>query len=393
MKSSKSISAIRSGWSPTSAGPLQAARSTSRGNSRGVRSLWKVAVDPQTLRWVASPERLTTGFNDTDGVLSPDGRRLAFTVRSESTRAWSLPFDARAGKVNGVGTPVTAAGMEPGGLNLSPDGRQLLYGASRAGTNKSELRVKSLADSRETLLTLNEEYKATASWSRDGTRVAYHGRCSICTGRPDLSIFVLAASGGKEAVIASGAEELVWDWTADGQWLLVTSARATPRRWGVLAMYPLAAAPHAEAQGRVITSHPEHSLFQARFSPDNRWVCFQATKAGAQAVVYVVSSSGGDWTRITEDNVWSDKPHWSPDGKAIYYISNRGTAFFNVWGIRFDPARGQPVGQSFRVTSFDSPGRMVWPNSAVEIALSMDRLLVPITEVTGSIWVLDNVDQ
>ena len=364
-----------------------------KGHSRGVRSLWKIAVDPQTLRWVAGPERLTTGFNDTDGALSPDGRRLAFTVRSESTRAWSFPFDARAGKVKGAGTPVTATGIDPQGLNLSSDGRQLLFVARRPGTDKSELRVKSLADNRENLLTLNEEYIATASWSRDGTHVAYHGRCSMCTGRDDLSIFVLPAGGGKEAVIASGAEELVWDWSADGQWLLVSSARATPRRWGVLALYPLAAAPNAEAKGRVITSHQEHSLFEARLSPDDRWVCFQATKAGAQAVVYVVSSSGGDWTKITEDNVWSDKPHWSPDGKTIYYISNRGTAFFNVWGIRFDPARGQPVGQSFRVTSFDSPGRMVWPNYAVEIALSMDRLLVPITEVTGSIWVLDNVDQ
>ena len=84
---------------------------------------------------------------------------------------------------------------------------------------------------------------------------------------------------------------------------------------------------------------------------------------------------------------------WSPDGKTIYYISNRSTAFFNVWGIRFDPARGQPVGEPFRVTSFDNPGRMVWPSHAVEIALSTDRLFLPITEVTGSIWVLDNVDQ
>ena len=209
-----------------------------KGRSLGVNSLWKVAVDPQTLRWAAGPERLTTGFNDTDSALSPDGRRLAFTVKSESTRAWSLPFDARTGKVNGVATPVTATGMAPGALKLSPDGRRLLYGGTRAGTSKSELWVRSLADNRETLLTLNDEYKAGASWSRDGTRVAYHGRCSTCTGRDDLSIFVLPAAGGKEAVIASGAEELVWDWSADGQWLLVTSARATPRRWGVLAMYP-----------------------------------------------------------------------------------------------------------------------------------------------------------
>ena len=161
----------------------------------------------------------------------------------------------------------------------------------------------------------------------------------------------------------------------------------------MLARYPLAAAPHAEAQRRVITSHPEYSLFEARFSPDDRWVVFQATKAGDNATVYVVPPSGGEWTRITEDNVWSDKPRWSPDGKTIYYKSNRVTRFFNVWGIRFDPVRGKPLGEPFRVTSFDSPGRMMLPQPQNLIALSADRLVLPITEVTGSIWVLDNVDR
>ncbi|HEY9504045.1 MAG TPA: hypothetical protein VIR01_20565, partial [Pyrinomonadaceae bacterium] len=145
---------------------------------------------------------------------------------------------------------------------------------------------------------------------------------------------------------------------------------------------------------RVVTSHPEYNLFQARFSPDDRWVCFNAVKAGNVSTIYVVPSSGGEWTRITEDNVWSDKPHWSPDGKTIYFLSNRATGFYNVWGIRFDPQRGKPVSEPFRVTSFDSPGKVVWSNlGSAEITLSADRLVVPITEVTGSIWVLDGVDR
>jgi len=363
------------------------------GFSRGVRNLWKISVDPLTLRWIARPERLTTGFNDSDSALSPDGRRLAYTVRRESTRAWSFPFDPRAGKVNGAATAVTATDIDPVGLGLSPDGRQLLYVAGRTGSNKAELVAKSLVDNREISPTVNDQLILTAIWSRDGRRIAYLGRCRACTGRDDLSVFVLPAAGGKEAVVASGAEDLTWDWSADGQWLLVTSARDSPRRWGVLAMYPLSAAPHADARRRVITSHPEHSLFGARLSPDDRWICFQATKGGAQAVLYVVPASGGDWTRISEDNVWSDKPRWSPDGTTIYYISNRESGFFNVWGQRFDPTRGQPAGQPFRVTSFDSPGRMLWPNPGSEIPLDTERLLIPITEVTGSIWVLDNVDR
>jgi Tol biopolymer transport system component len=361
-----------------------------RGFSQNVLSLWKVAIDPQTLRFVAGAERLTTGSDDMDIALSPDGKRLAFIARSESTVGWSLPFDARAGKVNGAGSPVTAPGIRPGGFNLSSDGRHLLYLVLRTGSVKSELWVKSLEDNRETRATLNEQYMILPTWSRDGSRISYHGRCSSCTGHEKNSIFVLPSGGGTESVIVSGAEDLPSDWSADGQWILASSDRASPRRWGEITLYPLSAAPHAETQRRVITSHPQHDLFGARFSPDDRWVCFQATKGGGRAVVYVVPSSGGDWIRITEDAGWSDAPRFSPDGKTIYYVSPRVTGFLNIWGIRFDPARGRPVGEPFPVTSYDSPGRMM---SGIDMALSADRLVLPITELTGSIWVLDNVDQ
>ena len=59
-----------------------------------------------------------------------------------------------------------------------------------------------------------------------------------------------------------------------------------------------------------------------------------------------------EWTRITEGTSGDDKPRWSPDGKTLYFISSRA-GLFNVWGMRFDPAIGQPVGEPFRVTAFD----------------------------------------
>ena len=41
------------------------------GVAKGIRNLWRVSVDPQTLRWVAGPQRLTTGLGiDTDLALS-----------------------------------------------------------------------------------------------------------------------------------------------------------------------------------------------------------------------------------------------------------------------------------------------------------------------------------
>jgi Tol biopolymer transport system component len=319
---------------------------------------------------------------------------LAFTVRNESTRAWSLPFDASGGKVKGEGQPVTSIGKLAAMLNLSRDGKRLLYVTDLPGTQQWELWEKSLENNRETLLTVGDVVTiASPCWSRDGRRIGYRRDRSV-PDRKGYSIVVQPAEGGDEQVIASGADDNIFDWSADGQWILATTDRQSPRRWGSIVLYPIASAPNAETKMRVITSHLEYGLFQARFSPDERWVCFNAVKAGNVSTIYVVPSSGGEWIRITEENGWSDKPHWSPDGKAIYFLSNRGTGLYNVWGIRFDPEQGKPVGEPFRVTWFDSPNKLVLADlGAAEISLSADRLVLPIVEVTGNIWVLDGVDR
>jgi hypothetical protein len=92
-----------------------------------------------------------------------------------------------------------------------------------------------------------------------------------------------------------------------------------------------------------------------------------------------------EWTPITEGKYWDDKPRWSPDGRTLYFISSRA-GFFNVWGIRFDPDKGQPVGEPFRVTAFENPGQMIYPvMTDLEMALAENRLVLPIMQVSGSI--------
>ena len=116
----------------------------------------------------------------------------------------------------------------------------------------------------------------------------------------------------------------------------------------------------------------------------------QSDEAGI-STIYVVPASGGEWRRVTEAKYFDDKPRWSPDGRRLYFVSNR-TGFFNVWGIDFDPASGQPRGEPFRVTNFESPAQMVLPEVGVmEMALAADRIVLPIMEVSGGIWILENV--
>src|SRR5204862_4307852 len=115
---------------------------------------------------------------------------------------------------------------------------------------------------------------------------------------------------------------------------------------------PLAAAPHAQNQMRIVASDPERNLYQATFSPDQRWIAFNAVPVDVGgSTIYVVALAGGQWTPISDGTFWDDKPRWSPDGRTLYFVSNR-SGFLNVWGRRFDPVAGTPVGEPFRVTAF-----------------------------------------
>jgi Tol biopolymer transport system component/DNA-binding winged helix-turn-helix (wHTH) protein len=367
------------------------------GVSQGVRDFWKVDVDPKTLRWTAGPERLTTGTSlATDMSISQDGKKLAFTVRSERTRLWSLPFDPTTGRTKGVGQPITSAGIDAAFPDIGPDGR-LVFLAQRAG--RDELWQKSLNDGRESLLVPpDDNVRFVPRWSRDGKQLAYSHRRPANPEHPEIerSIVLLPASGGDEQTLTTPGAELVlpWDWSADGKWILGGSEAPTPGRH-LICLFPVAGAPHAETQMRVVTSHPEANLWQARFSPDNRWISFCAAKATEAGIstIFVVPTSGGEWTRITEGRYFDDKARWSPDGKILYFVSNR-TGFFQVWGIRFDPSKGQPVGDPFRVTAFEGPGQMILlDRKTMEMALSADRLILPIMEVSGGIWILENAEQ
>jgi Tol biopolymer transport system component/DNA-binding winged helix-turn-helix (wHTH) protein len=93
----------------------------------GARNIWKMTVDPETLRAVGI-ERLTTGPGpDASVAVSRDGRRLAFTAKSQRIQTWLFPFDARTGQIKGNGNAITPPGRTSIEANLSPDGTRVAY--------------------------------------------------------------------------------------------------------------------------------------------------------------------------------------------------------------------------------------------------------------------------
>jgi Tol biopolymer transport system component/DNA-binding winged helix-turn-helix (wHTH) protein len=363
------------------------------GRAAEAQGIWRVAVDPHSFAWTAPPEQVSTGPGQyADLALSPDATRLAFTVGNERTRVWSFPFVPELGTLTGEGRPVTPGGPAEFDAATPLDGSRVAYRTVRGG--RQELWQRSVSGEDERLLVASDNAMRTSPrWSRDGTRLAYlrsHG-----DGRDaavSRAIAIIPAGGGPEELLDLPTElDIVPDdWSADGSWILASCRRSAGEPRGTCLMRSSAG---ALRDLRVIAADTSRDLICQRFSPDERWISFMAVDRARRDVstLYVMPATGGRWIPITSGDSYDDKPRWSPDGRVLYYLSARdGT--LNLWGRRFDPAAGTAIGDPFRVTSFRATGPTLPRDLArVEIAVAANRLFVPITEASGTIWMLDGV--
>jgi hypothetical protein len=194
----------------------------------------------------------------------------------------------------------------------------------------------------------------------------------------------------------------VWDFSPDGRWLAVDVRRSIDdvTELGLLRI----AGEGSPRLVRFYATPTRTDIWDARFSPDGRWLSVNATPTDPAPTsiccfgvsfshVYVAPASGGQFIQVTQGAAADSKVRWSSDGTALYFLSTRGGPghVFNVWAIRFDPGRGRPVGEPFPVTGFHGAARDIpatWELSDMRIV--GNHVVVPIRETSGNIWMLEN---
>ena len=360
------------------------------------QNVWRITIDPLTEAWVDGPERLTTGAGEeTKVALSPDGTRLLFTATSSRTRLWSFPFDPANGQVTGEPYPISNGSTGEVDFDARADGSKVAYRTFRAG--RSELWERSMSEGQERLLLSSADRKlAKPLWSPDGARLAFM-RWDTRDNTSPSAVALLNADGTGERVLTSpGQVEMQGsDWSKDGRAILGACRFSDTDLYSTCLVSVSSANQADDSMVQVIASDPRRNLFNQRFSPDQRWITFLAhdLSYGSTSTIYVIPSAGGAWRAVTDGAWFDDKPRWGPDGRILYFVSNR-TGVANVWGRRVDDATGTPIGDPFPVTAFRSAQFVLTPRTVqMDIAITATRLLLPMTESRSDIWMLDQVDR
>lgn len=92
----------------------------------------------------------------------------------------------------------------------------------------------------------------------------------------------------------------------------------------------------------VILGVPGRSFSTPQLSPDGKWLLVTgASRAEKEQMdntdIFVVRTDGTQLTQLTYHPGNDLSPIWSPDGKSIYFLSQRGSAdrYYNVWRMDF----------------------------------------------------------
>ncbi|MFI7426475.1 VWA domain-containing protein [Micromonospora sp. NPDC049836] len=302
----------------------------------------------------AAPARLVGGAGTVgQPVLSPDGRRVAFTSdRAGNADIWVIGVD-------GTGLRrLTDHPAEDSWPTWSPDGGRIAFASTRADL-AGDIWVVPAAGGAPVRITDGPAADGQPAWSPDGRRIALTTNRFAPAGTPDVrTVATVAPTGGPVSRAVPGPGDAAEPaWSGDGARLAFTTTRDDPAGDVYLLrdgrVTPVATGPlpqhdpawrgadllwtgtdeadstdvwSADATGgdrRDHTARPGRNETGPAFSPDGTRLAYSADRADGGARIVVADATGADPQVLappgTADGDRDTDPAWSPAGDAIAF--------------------------------------------------------------------------
>jgi Tol biopolymer transport system component len=193
------------------------------------------------------------------------------------------------------------------------------------------------------------------SISSDGTRIAW-AKLTVSQNIWSLPIPDSAPISIGEAVPVTDGNRIIeeHDLSRDGKWLVFDGY--IQGRFGIFKRRL------GDGADEIVTGIDGHA-FAPVWSPDGTEIAFYGGPDSLELDIFVVPSSGGVPSRITDFPGDDSYPSWSPDGRTIAFVSQgpQGKGQIHVWAVLRDGVDG-PWGDPVQLTDFEC-GRASWaPN-------------------------------
>src|SRR6184192_1074324 len=280
------------------------------------KTLMVVPFDQNSMKVTGEPTALTEGMRlgflggSADLAVSATGTLVYATGAGEGKQ--ELVWVTRDGKAQAVDPdwPCTYVGFPA----VSPDGKWLAV-TRVANAEPSNIWIKRLDRGPSIKLTLEGMDNYGPGWTPDGRSVTFSS--THATGAVDL--WTKRADGGAQAVMQLHRKGNSYNarWSPDGKWLLFQTDIATPGAGDILGIRPgIDTAP-------VPVVATKFSEMSAAFSPNGRWLAYSSNETGADEI-YVVpfpNTGAGKWAISAGGGT---EPLWSHRGNELFYRDASG---------------------------------------------------------------------
>jgi len=262
-----------------------------------------------------------------DPHFSPDGSTIAYVVTTidqkqnrRRSAIWSVPADG-----SHEPTPLTTAPQSSNSPRWRPDGKAIAFLSARpspgdaAGeTPRTQVWLLSLTGGEPRKITSLLNGVSGFQWSPDGTQLVLVGRSGPSdTAKSPSDVRHYAHANYKFNDSGWFDDKRTHLWVTD----VATGTSAQ------------------------ITSGDDWNDSDPQWSPDGRKIAFVSDRTGKafdmghNTDVWVIASTGGTLTKISDHTTGDNSPRWSPDGQTIAFLSAvPEKSHAKIWLAPFDSA-------------------------------------------------------
>ena len=224
--------------------------------------------------------------------------------------------------------------------SLAPDGRSFVY-ASNANGN-FDLFVQRVGGKNATPLTPNTpSNEIEPVFSPNGERIAFRST------REPAGVYVMEASGENVRLVVAGCHHPAW--SPDGREIVCSTAGhvEAPTTRNTLPSTLWIANVETGAKRFLC----ENDAMQPSWSPNGNRIAFWFMPPSAgRSDIATISRNGGEIEVITKDASTNWNPVWSPDGKFLYFASDR-SGNMSFWRVAIDEQTGKVQGEAETVST------------------------------------------